>query len=138
MLDNANCLILDEPTNHLDIDSAEALEAALDAYDGTIVVISHDRYFLDRVADRTVEVRDGELHSFEGGYSEWREAQEAQARVAAEELARAQAQERERQRQAEFARKHPTSNGVHPVKPGTAKAKSTPTTSGKSGKHPRG
>jgi ATP-binding cassette subfamily F protein 3 len=84
MLGNANCLILDEPTNHLDIDSAEALEAALDAYDGTIVVISHDRYFLDRVADRTVEVRDGELHSFPGGYSEWREAQEAESRAAGE------------------------------------------------------
>ncbi len=138
MLSNANCLVLDEPTNHLDIDSAEALEAALDAYDGTIVVISHDRYFLDRVADRTVEVRDRELRSFEGGYSEWREAQEAQARVAAEERARTLAQERERQRQAEFARKHPTSNGMHPVKPGTANAKSVPTTSGKSGKHHRG
>ncbi len=77
MLSGANCLILDEPTNHLDIASAEVLEAALDRYDGTVVVISHDRYFLDRVADRIVEVRDGELRSFEGGYSAWAERQEA-------------------------------------------------------------
>ncbi len=74
MLGSANCLILDEPTNHLDIDSAEALEAALEEYDGTVLVISHDRYFLDRITDRIVEVRDGELHSFEGGYSAWVEA----------------------------------------------------------------
>ncbi|WIG59675.1 MAG: hypothetical protein OJF49_002422 [Ktedonobacterales bacterium] len=74
MLGNANCLVLDEPTNHLDIDSAEALEAALEGYDGTVVVISHDRYFLDRIADRILEVRDGDAQSFEGGYSAWVDA----------------------------------------------------------------
>ncbi|MFI5271690.1 MAG: ribosomal protection-like ABC-F family protein [Ktedonobacterales bacterium] len=74
MLGNANCLILDEPTNHLDIDSAEVLEAALDGYDGTVLVISHDRYFLDRIADRILEVRDGEVRSFDGGYSAYVEA----------------------------------------------------------------
>ncbi|HEX6799511.1 MAG TPA: ABC-F family ATP-binding cassette domain-containing protein [Ktedonobacterales bacterium] len=74
MLGSANCLILDEPTNHLDIDSAEALEAALDGYDGTVLVISHDRYFLDRVTDRILEVRDGEVRSFAGGYSAYVEA----------------------------------------------------------------
>jgi ATP-binding cassette, subfamily F, member 3 len=79
MLSGANCLVLDEPTNHLDIDSAEVLESALEDYDGTVIVISHDRYFLDRIADRIVEVRDGELHHFEGGYSAWRDAQSARA-----------------------------------------------------------
>ena len=74
MLGSANCLILDEPTNHLDIDSAEALEAALDDYDGTVLVISHDRYFLDRVTDRILEVRDGEVRGFAGGYSAYVEA----------------------------------------------------------------
>jgi ATP-binding cassette subfamily F protein 3 len=74
MLGGANCLVLDEPTNHLDIPSAEVLEAALETYDGTVVVISHDRYFLDRIADRIVEVRAGELSLFEGGYSAWRGA----------------------------------------------------------------
>jgi ATP-binding cassette, subfamily F, member 3 len=71
MLARPNLLVLDEPTNHLDIDSVEALEAALEEYDGTVCAISHDRYFLDRVVDRIVEVRDGEALSFEGGYSEW-------------------------------------------------------------------
>jgi len=69
MLSGANCLLLDEPTNNLDIPSAEVLEQALDEFAGTVVVVSHDRYFLDRVADRIFEVRDGELHVYEGGYS---------------------------------------------------------------------
>lgn len=75
MMGNANCLLLDEPTNHLDIDSAEALEASLEQYDGTVIVTSHDRYFLDRIADRILEVRDGEVRSYEGGYSAWADAQ---------------------------------------------------------------
>jgi ATP-binding cassette, subfamily F, member 3 len=79
MQSGANCLVLDEPTNHLDIPSAEVLEGALERYDGTVVVISHDRYFLDRIVDRIVEVRDGELVSFEGGYSAWTERQQARA-----------------------------------------------------------
>jgi ATP-binding cassette subfamily F protein 3 len=74
MLGNANCLVLDEPTNHLDIDSAEALEAALEDFEGTVIVISHDRYFLDRITDHTVEVHDGEITGYEGGYSAWVEA----------------------------------------------------------------
>ena len=74
MLSGANCLILDEPTNHLDIDSAEVLEAALEEYDGTVIVVSHDRYFLDRIADRIVEVAGGDARSYEGGYTAWREA----------------------------------------------------------------
>ncbi|HEX8732985.1 MAG TPA: ATP-binding cassette domain-containing protein, partial [Ktedonobacterales bacterium] len=77
MLGGANLLALDEPTNHLDIESCEALEAALEAYDGTVIAVSHDRYFLDRIADRILEVRDGELFSYEGGYSAWRERQAA-------------------------------------------------------------
>jgi ATP-binding cassette subfamily F protein 3 len=69
MLGGANCLVLDEPTNHLDIDSAEVLEGALEQYDGTVIVISHDRYFLDRIADRMIEIADGRLEQYEGGYS---------------------------------------------------------------------
>src|SRR5512133_1418177 len=67
MLGGANCLLLDEPTNHLDIDSVEVLEGALEAFDGTVIAVSHDRYFLDRIADRIVEVRDLEVHSYEVG-----------------------------------------------------------------------
>jgi ATP-binding cassette subfamily F protein 3 len=73
MLGGANCLLLDEPTNHLDIDSVEVLEGALEAFDGTVIAVSHDRYFLDRIADRIVEVRDLEVRSYEGGYSDWSE-----------------------------------------------------------------
>ena len=69
MLSGANCLVLDEPTNNLDIASAEVLEAALDSFPGTVIVVSHDRYFLDRIADRIFEIEDGHLRVFEGGYS---------------------------------------------------------------------
>ena len=74
MLAEPNCLVLDEPTNHLDIGSLEVLERELERFSGTVVFISHDRYFLDRISDKTVEVRDGELFRYEGGYSAWREA----------------------------------------------------------------
>ncbi len=89
MLGGANCLALDEPTNHLDIDSAEVLEAALEQYDGTVIVVSHDRYFLDRIADRIIEVNDGDAISTLGGYSAWVEAKTA-AQLAAQEAARRQ------------------------------------------------
>jgi ATP-binding cassette subfamily F protein 3 len=72
MLEGANCLLLDEPTNHLDIESVEMLESALESFDGTAVFVSHDRYFLDRIADRILEVADGDARSFEGGWSSWR------------------------------------------------------------------
>jgi ATP-binding cassette, subfamily F, member 3 len=72
MLQGANCLLLDEPTNHLDIDSVEMLERALEDFDGTAVFVSHDRYFLDRIADRILEVADGRVRSHEGGWSSWR------------------------------------------------------------------
>jgi ATP-binding cassette subfamily F protein 3 len=74
MLSGANCLLLDEPTNHLDIDSMEVLESALETYDGTVIVISHDRYLLDRIPDRIVEVHDGQAFSSPGGYDDWAES----------------------------------------------------------------
>jgi ATP-binding cassette subfamily F protein 3 len=73
MLQAPNCLVLDEPTNHLDIASAEVLEAALAEYSGTVIVISHDRYFLDRVADRIIEVADGGITPYLGGFSAYLE-----------------------------------------------------------------
>ncbi len=71
MLSEANFLLLDEPTNNLDIPSAEVLESALEEFDGTLLVISHDRYFLDRVVDRIVELEAGNLTNYHGGYSEY-------------------------------------------------------------------
>jgi ATP-binding cassette subfamily F protein 3 len=77
MLEGANCLLLDEPTNHLDIESVEMLEGALETFAGTAIFVSHDRYFLDRIADRMLEVRDGGVRSYEGGWSAWRDRQTA-------------------------------------------------------------
>lgn len=74
MLSGANFLLLDEPTNNLDIPSAEVLEDALSDFEGTVLVISHDRYFLDRVADRIVELDEGALTEYIGGYSDYRAA----------------------------------------------------------------
>jgi ATP-binding cassette, subfamily F, member 3 len=73
MLSGANCLLLDEPTNNLDIPSAEVLEAALEEFAGTVMVVSHDRYFLDRVVDRVFAIEEGELRLYEGGYSAYAE-----------------------------------------------------------------
>jgi ATP-binding cassette subfamily F protein 3 len=69
----ANFLLLDEPTNNLDIASAEIFEDALDALEGSVLAISHDRYFLDRVADRIVELESGVLTEYAGGYSAFAE-----------------------------------------------------------------
>ena len=76
-LRNPNFLVLDEPTNHLDIASLEVLEGELERFPGTVVFVSHDRYFLDRLSDRIVEVREGEIRSYPGGYSDWRLARPA-------------------------------------------------------------
>ncbi|MBT3272080.1 MAG: ABC-F family ATP-binding cassette domain-containing protein, partial [Spirochaetales bacterium] len=67
----ANFLILDEPTNHLDIGSREAIEESLEEFQGTLLVVSHDRYFLDKIADRIVEIRDKKLKIFDGNFSEF-------------------------------------------------------------------
>jgi len=71
VLSKANFLLLDEPTNNLDIASAEVLEDALADFEGTALIISHDRYFLDQVVDRILTLDDGHLHSHPGGYSDW-------------------------------------------------------------------
>jgi ATP-binding cassette subfamily F protein 3 len=77
-----NVLILDEPTNHLDIPSREALEAALDEYDGTIVTVSHDRYFLDKIATQILAFENSGVDVFNGNYTEyhdWRDGRDAEA-----------------------------------------------------------
>ncbi|HIU43583.1 MAG TPA: ABC-F family ATP-binding cassette domain-containing protein [Candidatus Ventrousia excrementavium] len=71
MLSGVDILLLDEPTNHLDLQSIEWLEGYLRAFKGTVLIISHDRYFLDRVTSRTLEMRDGSLTSYPGNYSEY-------------------------------------------------------------------
>ena len=70
----ANFLVLDEPTNHLDLESREALEGALDAFPGTVLLVSHDRALLDAVAHRTLAVEDHRIESYEGGWADYAQA----------------------------------------------------------------
>ena len=87
MLTGANFLVLDEPTNHLDIPAREAVEEALMAFPGTFVVVSHDRYFLDKVANTTAELANGTLRAYEGNYSYYRMKKEFEEKEAAEAAA---------------------------------------------------
>jgi ATP-binding cassette, subfamily F, member 3 len=75
----ANFLVLDEPTNHLDLESREALEAALDAFPGTILLVSHDRALVDAVAERTLALEDLSVRSYDGGWAEYVRRREEQA-----------------------------------------------------------
>lgn len=86
LLRPANLLILDEPTNHLDIPAKEMLEEALQDYDGTAIIVSHDRYFISQVANKIVEIRDGEFRVYLGDYHYYLEKiaeEKEQARLAA-------------------------------------------------------
>lgn len=78
LLSDANLLLLDEPTNHLDIESVEWLEGFLSAWRGSFIIISHDRYFLDKVTNHTFEMSAGRLRTYEGGYSEYAKQREAE------------------------------------------------------------
>lgn len=77
MLSESNFLILDEPTNHLDIASKEILEDALNAYEGTVLYVSHDRYFINRTASRILELSDGKLNNYLGNYDYYLEKKNA-------------------------------------------------------------
>ena len=68
VLDGANCLLLDEPTNHLDIAAKEAVEAALETFDGTVLLVSHDRYLVNEVAERIWAIEEGTLVDYKGNY----------------------------------------------------------------------
>ncbi len=76
----ANFLVLDEPTNHLDLESREALEAALEAFPGTILLVSHDRALLDAVAERTLAIDAGSVRSYDGGWADYVRRREERAR----------------------------------------------------------
>ena len=79
----ANFLLLDEPTNHLDLESREALEAALEAFPGTVLLVSHDRALLDAVAQRTLAIEDTGLRSVDGGWADYARKREEEAATAA-------------------------------------------------------
>jgi len=84
VLDGANCLVLDEPTNHLDIMARETVEAALTAFDGTVLVVSHDRYFVNEVANRIWEIEDCQVKDYKGNYEFYQEERAKQAALLAE------------------------------------------------------
>ena len=83
MLSGANLLLLDEPTNHLDIDSRDALESALEAYEGTLLVVTHDRYLVNRLADRVLYLTPNGIQSYIGGYDDYLSAREAESQAEA-------------------------------------------------------
>ena len=68
IMNPSNFLLLDEPTNHLDLKSKENLELAIKNYKGTVFIISHDRYFISKVANRIIEIKESKLSSFNGNY----------------------------------------------------------------------
>ncbi|WP_411869695.1 ABC-F family ATP-binding cassette domain-containing protein [Vulcanococcus limneticus] len=110
LLSPCNLLVLDEPTNHLDIPAKQMLEDALMEYEGAALVVSHDRYFISRVANRIVELRDGELVLYRGDYAYYQEkkaeeAAEAEARRLASEADAKRKANREKQKAKEAARK---------------------------------
>ncbi len=102
-LEGVNLLLLDEPTNHLDIPAQEVLQEGLESFDGTMLIVSHDRYLVDRLATQVWELADGRLQRFEGSYQEMLAARTLE-RQAAEDAARAQ-------RQATRAADAPSRNG---------------------------
>lgn len=110
MLTGANFLVLDEPTNHLDIPAREAVEEALMAYPGTFLAVSHDRYFLDKVANCTLELEDGSITEYMGNYSyylmkkELAEAEAEEERQEAEKAAKLK-ETREKEKRAKALKK---------------------------------
>ncbi len=102
-----NLLVLDEPTNHLDIQAKQMLEDAIRNFEGSALIVSHDRYFISRVANRIVEIQDGELKLYRGNYSYYKEKKEEEASrlqeqlaLAAREAKRLVSKERQRKRKA--------------------------------------
>ena len=70
---HVNCLIFDEPTNHIDISTKEVLENAIEDFDGTVIFVSHDRYFINKLAEKCVEFKDGKVRVFEGNYDYYKQ-----------------------------------------------------------------
>ena len=110
LLSPCNLLVLDEPTNHLDIPAKQMLEDALCAYEGAALLVSHDRYFISRVANRIVELRDGELVLYRGDYNYYLEKKTEERQAAEDALQKAEQEakrqaKREKQKERESRRK---------------------------------
>jgi len=96
-----NFLVFDEPTNHLDVESIEALEDAIEDYEGTVLLVSHDRALLDTLCTRIWALEDGVLHDFDGGFEEWFAARAARRAAAASAARKVETQRREKERDRE-------------------------------------
>jgi len=95
IISQANFLLLDEPTNHLDMNSVQMLIDALSKYDGTYVLVSHDRYFVSQTANKIWEIDNGEIKEFRGTYAEWEEHKRRQAEVLKQQAAAEKGQKKE-------------------------------------------
>ncbi|MFN2116091.1 MAG: ribosomal protection-like ABC-F family protein [Candidatus Promineifilaceae bacterium] len=89
-LQGANFLLLDEPTNHLDLPAQETLQSALELFDGTILLVSHDRYLIDRLATQIWDLHDGRLKVYEGGYQNYLEQRDQELQLVKESKAEAE------------------------------------------------
>ena len=112
ILSGANFLLLDEPTNHLDLDSCQTVEKILQDYEGTLLMVSHDRYFIDQIADRVITLQNGRLESYHGNYSYYQEkvqsrnkADMAARREAAREQSKPETAAREQKKEQERIRR---------------------------------
>ena len=70
---NVNCLVFDEPTNHIDIPTKEVLEKAIEDFDGTVIFVSHDRYFINKFAEKTIEFTNGNIVVYHGNYDYYKQ-----------------------------------------------------------------
>jgi ATP-binding cassette subfamily F protein 3 len=116
LLNPTNTILMDEPTNHLDMPTAEVLEEALDSYDGTLILVSHDRYFLDQVCDHLLELQgDGKWRLYNGSYTDYLNTRAAEQAAAA--TAKKQAESQAKKQAAKQAAKP-----AAPVRPAPRKA----------------
>ena len=126
----ANFLVLDEPTNHLDLESRESLEAALEAFPGTVLLVSHDRAVLDAVAERIVAVEDGTLRSYPGGWADYVRIRAGEERAGAARAAEESGRRRRSPRRAGEAAAAERARADRGVDRGSARP-SSPSSSGK-------
>jgi ATP-binding cassette subfamily F protein 3 len=111
MLSRANLLILDEPTNHLDVESIEALEDAVEGYEGTVILVSHDRALVRALANRVWVLHEHRITVFDGSFGEWEVASEERAHAADVQAAEEEAVRRVRERQKTQRKEDGTSRG---------------------------